>query len=126
LSSKSPSKTEFDDAFRAKAACREAVKEEPSLATAWDNVDVGTWEEDYTIPDPQSLVAKNICFACSVREACIRDALSDNEAEGIRGGFRFENGYITKEDARKLYNEFGLRGKVRREPAIRYIRDEDV
>ena len=126
MSHKTPSKTEFADEFRAKAACREAVKEDPSLATAWDNVDVGTWAEDYTIPDPQSLVAKNICMACPVRGACLRDALEDNEAEGIRGGFRFENGYISKEDARLLYKEFGIRGRVRREPAVRYIRDEKV
>lgn len=126
MSHRTPTKTDFSDAFRERAACREAVKEDESLATAWDNVDAGTWEQDSYIPDEQAHVARNICFACPVREACIRDALTDNEAEGIRGGFRFEKGYLSKEDARKLYQEFGLRAKVRKTASNPYVQTNEV
>ncbi len=126
MSHRTPTKTEFDDEFRHRAACRDAVLAEPSLATAWDNIDVGTWEEGEYVPDPQALVAKNICFACPVRELCMRDALTDNEAEGIRGGYRFERGYVSKEDARKMYQEFGMRAKVRKTAKVVYVKNHEV
>jgi hypothetical protein len=126
VSHRTPTKTDFSDEWREDAACRAAVTEEPSLSTAWDNIDEGTWEEDYFVSDPQAHVAKNICFACPVRKLCIEDALFDNEAEGIRGGFRFEKGYVSKEDARKMYKEFGLRAKVRKVASKPYVKTNEV
>lgn len=114
MSHRTPTKTDFSDKWRADAACRAAVKEDPSLSTAWDNVDEGTWEKNKYVPDPQADVARKICDACPVRGLCLLDALSDNEAEGIRAGFRFERGYVTKHDARKIFAEFGVRAKVRK------------
>jgi len=126
VSHRTPTKTDFSDDFREKAACRDAVTAEPSLATAWDNIDAGTWEEDEYVPDPQALVAKNICYACPVRELCLRDALSDNEAEGIRAGYRFERGYVSRDDARKIQKEFNLRAKVRKVAQVVYVKDHQV
>jgi hypothetical protein len=114
VSQKVPSKTQFSDSYRRKASCKDAVTQDPTLVTAWDNVDVGTWKETVTVPDPQAETAKFICYACPVRRQCIEDALSDNEAEGLRGGYRFESGMLSKEDARKLLKEFSLRAKVRK------------
>lgn len=126
MSHRTPTKTDFSDEFREYAACRAVVQEDPSLTTAWDNIDVGTWEKGEFIPDPQAHVAKNICFACPVREACLRDALSDNEAEGIRAGYRFEKGYVSKEDARKMFKEFGFRAKVRKTAKVVYVKTNEV
>jgi hypothetical protein len=79
------------------------------MATAWDNVDDG---ENY-VPDPQEDVARALCInACPVRERCLRDALRDNEAEGIRGGFRFENGAVSSKEGRAMFKEFGLRARI--------------
>ena len=33
------------------------------------------------------IAAKDICGQCAVREACLKDALANNENYGIRGGF---------------------------------------
>lgn len=126
MSHRTPTKNEFDDAYRERAACRDAVLEEPSLATAWDNIDAGTWEEENYVPDPQEFVAKNICFECPVRELCLRDALTDNEAEGLRAGFRFERGYVSKDDSRKIRKEFGLRAKIRKVAQVVYVKDNQV
>lgn len=82
------------------------------MQTAWDNIDVGTWKKTTTEPDLKADVARVLCWECPVREACLRDALKDIEAEGIRGGYRFENGTVSKEDARKIFSEWGLRARV--------------
>ena len=103
------------------------------METAWDNIDVGTWEKTVTVPDSKADVAKEICIACPVREFCLRDALKDIEAEGIRGGYRFGNGTVPKGDARDIYNEWGLRAKVSKKSranakgvAVEYDESEDV
>lgn len=112
MSHRKPTKTKFNDLWRDDAECSFIVAVEPEMETAWDNIDVGTWQKTETVPDSKADVAKNICFACPVREFCLRDALADNEAEGLRGGYRFEFGAVSKADARKIYNEWGLRAKV--------------
>lgn len=112
MSHRKPTKTQFIDLWRDMASCAFVVKAEPETQTAWDNIDVGTWEKTVTEPDAQADVAKILCFDCPVREMCLRDALKDIEAEGIRAGYRFENGTVSKHDARKIFNEWGLRAKV--------------
>lgn len=114
MSHRTPTKTSFADDWRHDATCRAAVVDDPALATAWDNVDHGTFEKDDYRPDPQANVAKQLCFSCPVRLECLTDALADNEATGIRGGFRFEDGYVDRDDARKMYGEFKLRAKVKK------------
>ena len=119
MSHRTPTKTYFGDEFREDAACLKASKEEPAVQTAWDNIDEGTWEKDNYVPSPLAQVAKQICLSCPVRELCLVDAIEDNEAEGIRGGYRFENGYVMREDARKIYGQFELRAKVKKNSRLR-------
>jgi len=115
VSKKKPTKTKFNDLWRDDALCLSAVSQDANLKKAWDNVDVGTWETPKYEPDPSEALAKSICnTACPVREKCLRDALSDNEADGVRAGFRFENGNVSNSDARVIFNEFGLRARVRK------------
>jgi len=124
LSHRKPTKTKFNDLWRDDAECSFIVAVEPEMETAWDNIDVGTWKKTETVPDENADVAKNICFVCPVREFCLRDALKDNEAEGLRGGYRFEFGTVSKNDARKIYNEWGLRAKVTKK--ARSVAEGDV
>lgn len=109
---KKPTKVQFYDLWREDAACLEIVQVEPEMDGAWDNVDVGTWKSYASEPHSKAEVSKNICFGCLVRENCLRDALSDNEAEGIRAGYRFEDGRVSRRDARNIFNEWGLRAKI--------------
>jgi hypothetical protein len=115
LSKKKPTKTKFNDLWRDDAMCLFVAATEEDMQTAWDNVDVGTWETAAYAPDPAENVAKTLCVSsCPVREKCLRDALSDNEVDGIRGGFRFENGNVSMSDAKVIFNEFSLRARVRK------------
>jgi len=84
------------------------------MKTAWDNIDHGTWEKDDYRPDPLEGVAKNLCATCPVLELCLQDAIKDNESEGIRGGYRFERGTVSKEDAAEIFEKYGFRAKVRK------------
>lgn len=118
MSHRKPSKTQFSDLWREDAACLKSAQLEPTLQTAWDNIDVG-WEQD-SVPDEMADVAKTICSACPVRKKCLVDAISDNESEGIRGGFRFEQGNVSKEDARLIWSEYSLRVKVRKKSPSEY------
>jgi len=88
------------------------VAVEPEMATAWDNVDIGTYENPEFENDPKEDIAKAICIECPVREKCLRDAITDNEAEGIRGGYRFSFGNVSREEGKIIFNEWGLRARV--------------
>lgn len=88
------------------------------MQSAWDNIDVGTWEKTVTVPDPKADIAKVLCDDCPVKEFCLRDAIKDNEAEGIRAGYRFENGTVSREDSRKIFNEWGLRAKTSKKSRV--------
>lgn len=52
--------------------------------------------------------AKEICATCPVRELCVRDALEDRHAEGLRGGVFFEAGQVTQEGAREIRKKFAI------------------
>lgn len=53
--------------------------------------------------------AKRICEeVCPVRLACLQDALLDPEAEGMRGGYVFENGRLPLAKAREIKSKLGL------------------
>lgn len=126
MSHRKPTKTKFNDDWRDDAACVEAVSADPGLKTAWDNIDHGTWEKDDYRPDPQENVAKAICFACKAQSKCLKDAIKDNESEGIRGGYRFERGAVSKEDAFEIFDTFGYRTKVRKRTDMRYVNLPEV
>lgn len=94
---------------------------------SWDNIDVGGWEKTEYAPHPNAEIAKNICFACPVREKCLRDALSDNDAEGIRAGYRFEDGRVSRRDARNIFNEWGLRARlIKKNRTVENVKSEEV
>lgn len=112
MSHRKPTKTFFNDDWRDEALCQPAVQSEPVLATAWDNVFVD-WTEPYAV-DPMENIAKAICKGCTARTDCLIDALGDNEAEGIRAGFRFNLGTVSSADAHAIRKEFGLKAKVRK------------
>jgi hypothetical protein len=88
--------------WRDKAACAAAIKETPSLLGAWDGRDT---EED---PHPFAENAKKICLGCKVRNMCLQDALNDEEAQGIRGGYDFDAGKLPVAVAREIRDTMGL------------------
>ena len=54
--------------------------------------------------------AKSVCInVCKVRIDCLSDALQDKKAEGMRAGFFFEAGVVSRTAAREILKEFGLR-----------------
>ena len=62
-----------DSAWRASAACR-------PHPTAW------FFPEPGTPGDPGAERARQVCASCSVREACLTEALATREPYGIWGG----------------------------------------
>lgn len=65
------------------------------MASAWI-------QEDHDLIED----AKRFCKTrCKVRDLCLQDALLDEEAEGIRGGFWFDSGRLPVADARKIRDE---------------------
>ena len=113
MSHRKPSKTDFKDEWKIDALCPVAVQSEPSLITAWDNILVDFDEARYE-PDPQASVAKAICSGCPSRRECLVDAIADNEAEGLRAGYRFNQGTVDKYDARAIFSEYSLRARVKK------------
>lgn len=59
-------------------------------------------------PTPtEEKLAKEICVHhCNVRTECLRDALNDKYAEGVRAGYRFEDGAVSQEDADDIKKTF--------------------
>ena len=123
MSHRKPSKTDFQDDYRVEALCPVVVQADPDLKTAWDNIFVD-WNAPYEA-DPKANIAKTICAGCPVRRECLADALSDNAAEGIRAGFRFENGNVSREDARLIFKEFSLRARVKKVSAVSNVEEGD-
>jgi len=124
LSHRKPSKTDFQDDWRVDALCPVAVQSEPSLMTAWDNIFEG-WDVPYGV-DPQENIAREICAGCPVRRDCLIDAIQDNESEGLRAGFRFNQGNVSKEDARVIFKEFSLRARVKKLSVPVNVETEEV
>lgn len=116
MSHRKPTKTDFKDKWREKAACRATATVDRSMRTAWDNI----YEEeiDDYVEDPQAETARQICFACEVRMECLSDAVADNMSEGIRGGYRFHQGTLSRRDARNLLNETGIQARVSKKQYI--------
>lgn len=81
------------------------------METAWDNIDTG---EGFTyVPHPLASVAERICKEkCPVRDLCVRDALTDGDVEGIRGGFRFHMGRVSSRDAYAIKREYDVKVSV--------------
>jgi WhiB family transcriptional regulator, redox-sensing transcriptional regulator len=60
-----------------------------------------TERKDRLVPEPEELIAKAICNACSVKDACVLYVLENPHEQGIWGG-------LTEYDRKKL-----RRGKPR-------------
>ena len=53
--------------------------------------------------------AKRICRdVCPVREFCLRDAMKDEEAQGLRGGYEFDGGKVPVGIAREIVENFDV------------------
>ncbi len=100
------------DFWRKDAACFWAVSDNEELQNAWV-------EED----NDSAYFAELICATCPVREACLMDALVDQDAEGLRAGFFFATGGVNSADARKIRQEFGVRPRTRsrRTPGYTFV-----
>jgi hypothetical protein len=83
--------------WEAKADCRKEIIVNPFLDAAW---------VDET--GPFKGAARKICLSCPVRAICLQDALDDEEAEGMRGGYWFEGGKIPVGEAREIQETMGL------------------
>lgn len=89
--------TNMNDDWRMKSACHKVTEVDPLFQTAWIvKGDVG------------SETAVSICEGCPVRALCLIDALSDPEASGLRAGYFFDYGVVSKKDARAILNEVGI------------------
>jgi Transcription factor WhiB len=77
--------------------CRAAIAKDDTLDTAWI---------DETHPYQDEAI--EICLECPVRLLCLQNALEDEEAEGIRGGFWFDSGTVPVADARHISTKLGL------------------
>ena len=83
--------------WRDKAACDAAVIKDPFLEAAW-------FEEN----GPFLEHAKKVCLSCPVRNACLQDALNDEDAEGVRGGYWFDQGRLPVAEAREIRDTMDL------------------
>lgn len=77
--------------WRDDAACDAITQAKPYMGTAWV-------KEDH----PYSEDAKRICLGCDVRLKCLQAALDNPEADGLRGGYWFENGRLPVAVAREI------------------------
>jgi hypothetical protein len=64
---------------------------------------------------PSHTRARRACEeSCRARIDCLLDAIRDEKAEGLRGGFFFENGGVSSKDGRKIADEFGIKVRIGR------------
>lgn len=89
--------------WRDKSLCDSVIINHPQMGSSWIN------EEDSNIAE-----AKKVCAKCPVRAMCLIDALQDSQSEGLRAGYYFSNGTLSKEDLRQLWLNDRLRGRTRR------------
>ena len=94
-----------DQPWRSESACAKITEKHEERGGDW--VREGDWPESES-----SMQARRICTqVCKVRMECLFEALSDPKAQGIRAGFRFQQGSLTPRDARRLKEEFGIKGR---------------
>ena len=85
------------DEWTLSAACSDTVADRSIPFAVWVNPG-----------HPGAQKAIQTCVSvCSVRTQCLMSALADKKAEGIRGGFSFEEGAVSSEDAIRIKEEFG-------------------
>lgn len=77
--------------WRDESACAAVQEEKPWLASAWIDPE-HPYRED----------AERICLGCPVREICLQAAVNNDEAEGLRGGYWFDGGWIPVAKLREI------------------------
>lgn len=91
------------DTWRNSSACSTEVEKKPYMAGAWDGPNEDgerhAYEED----------AKRTCLSCKVRVNCLQNALSDEEAQGVRGGYEFDGGNVPVAVAREIRDTMDLK-----------------
>ena len=84
-----------------KSQCAEEELKNPAL--------LGSWLKRN---GPNAEKAYNVCVSkCPVRTECLVAALREKDAEGLRGGFFFENGTVWRQDFDLILRQFGLRAR---------------
>jgi hypothetical protein len=91
-----------DQQWREDAACVPATVLNPDLASTWTDE-----------KSPLREYAENICAECPVRQLCALDAIQDDEAEGLRGGFYFSRGRVPYSEGRKMHRALGIIPRTR-------------
>ncbi len=102
--------TESDTAsdWRRQGMCVKAAEESPLFALAWADRE-----------DANAKEARLICKTkCPVRLECLVDALRYPDAEGLRGGFFFEQGTVRVKDKRDIEDEFSVRARTSQKQKI--------
>lgn len=89
------SDTDFRQDWRKEAACFEESRSGAFMDDAWIN-------DSSSMKD----LAIDVCLTCPVRTECLMDALTDEAAEGVRGGYSFSTGALMRGDREKLRREF--------------------
>lgn len=88
----------LQEEWRDESECYWRAKKDAFLESAWV-------DEEH----PLKSAAKQICLSCPVRLLCLQDALDDEEAQGIRGGYEFDGGTVPVAVAREIRDTLGLR-----------------
>lgn len=89
--------------WRDDALCMKVVDADPLMGEAWI--------QQHNLFSER---ARMICEDCPVRMACLHDALTDRHAEGMRGGFFFDDGLLESGEAAMMFRELRLRVRSRR------------
>ncbi len=93
--------TNMDAKWRERSLCHRYLEVNPTFIEAWSEK-VGQ----------RRIIAQQICEACPVRIDCLLDALSDDDAEGMRGGFFFQAGVTTRVDQRRIQELTGVTSRT--------------
>lgn len=88
--------------WRGRAACKNLP---PEVAEAYINE-----------KSPGADEAKKKCAMCLVRKDCLTEAVEDPDAQGMRGGFFFDGGRVTLDDAPTIRKTFHLDPRMRQRP----------
>jgi hypothetical protein len=101
--------------WRDNASCDSfANSEDPEVASEYANAWI---QEDH----PKLNDAVQICMECPVRALCVKDASTEEEVYGLRGGFFFIDGRLVSRDRATLHREFGLKVPVRQVPRKNFV-----
>lgn len=95
--------TNNHEPWRRKAECADKSVKVPPMMGAWD----GPNEDGER--HPMHYAAREICLTgCPVQLECLKDAVQDPEAQGLRGGYEFDGGKVPVGVAREIALTHGI------------------